>query len=196
MVKRIGGVVMVLALLALGAVSAACSAASPTPRPFEGSADGYASYGYGEGSGTDGLSNVLGCNVDLPVDEFYKVTTFTSADGTADDLGAVHLEFDHCPGNTGMDQGQIAFVTDNGDVLYGEYQGTYEADGAHASIEFKANSSTGTCYLLNDVACASTGRFANATGEATVIADAYPGDPSDPFVPWPWHGTWTGTLSY
>ena len=199
-VKRSGVVMVVVALLVLMAIPAALAGREGEDRPFKGDAVGFATYGFtdaaGQGAGTDGLANVLNCNVDLDVPDFFKVTTFTSADGTASHLGRVHLEFVHCPGPAGPGQGQLAIVAANGDVLYGEYTGTYEEDGIYLAIEFMGESSTGNCFLLNDVACESTGRFAGATGEATMIADAVPGDESDPFVPWPWWGDWTGLLSY
>ncbi len=195
MTKHLGMLLAVFALV-MSTAAPATAGTKGTDRPFKGTATGFALYGYGENGGTDGLGNVLDCNIDSEVPDFYKVTTFTSADGTASHLGRVHMEFVHCPGLNGPGQGQLGIVAANGDVLYGEYTGTYEEDGAHLTVEFMAESSTGYCYLLNDVPCESTGRFADVEGEATMLADAYPGDPDDPFVPWPWWGRWTGSLSY
>lgn len=197
MFMRIFTTVIGLALLLTAGAPTAVASASGADRPFAGSIVGHAMFGYGDGGGTPGLSNVLGCNMDLPPElELMKVTSFTSADGTAHHLGRVHVEFDHCPDFTGMTQGQVAFVAADRDVLYGEYTGTYTEDGASLAITFRHASSTGACHLLNGVGCESTGRFANAEGGATMIAFTYPGDENDPFIPWPWWATWTGTLSY
>lgn len=195
MVKRIGLVVAAAALLALAPV--ATTAAGGMTVPLRGSVDGFALYGYGEDQGTNGLGNVLDCNINLGDEfDFYKVTTFTAADGTMSHLGRVHVAAAHCPTPAGPTQGQIALVAANGDVLYGEYTGTYEEDGTHVAVTFMGSSSTGACYLLDGVACESTGRFEDAVGQATMVADAYPGDENDPFVPWPWWATWMGSLSY
>ena len=197
MVKRMGIAIAVLALLLVTVAPATTADTGGTNRPFTGSAVGFASFGYRDGEGTDGLSNVLDCNEELPPEfDFFKVTTFTSGDGTASHLGSFHFEAVHCPGLERPTQGQVAFVAANGDVLYGEYEGVYEEDGVYTYTTFMSESSTGACYLLHGVPCRSTGRFAGATGTATSVADAYPGDENDPFVPWPWWGNWTGLLSY
>jgi hypothetical protein len=200
MLKRYGVWLMLVTLFMAMAVPAAVAGPKGTDRPMQGAATGSASYGFtapdGSGAGTDGLANVLECNIELDVPDFYKVTTFTSADGTVSHLGKTHLEFAHCPGPTGPYIGQLALVAANGDVLYGEYTGTYEEDGVHLDIEFMAESTSGECPLLNGVVCESTGRFAEAAGTATMIADAVQGDPDDEFVPWPWWGELIGELSY
>jgi hypothetical protein len=200
MFKRYSALLAVIALLMMFAVPAAFAGPKGADRPFKGAATGSASYGFtapdGSGAGTDGLANVMNCNVELDVDDYYKVTTFTTGYGDVSHLGESHLEFAHCPGPVGPYSGQMAIVAANGDVLYGEYTGTYEDDGVHIDVEFMSESSSGACHLLNDVPCESTGRFEGATGEASMIADAVPGDESDPFVPWPWWADWAGTLSY
>ncbi len=112
-------------------------------------------------------------------------------------LVAIHLESAHCPGLEGPVGGQMALVAANGDVLYGEYSGAYAEDGIHVFLEFLPEITEGACVLLNDTPCESTGRFADASGEVEMIADAMPTDPDDDFVPWSWWATWTGgELSY
>lgn len=199
MLKRYGVWLMAVALLMAMAIPSAMAGPMGTERTLTGGATGYAVYGFtaadGTGAGTDGLANVLECNVDFDVPDFYKVTTFTSAEGIIRHMGKSHLEFAHCPGPAGPYSGQLALVAANGDVLYGEYAGTYEDDGVYLDVEFMGESSTGACHLLND-ACESTGRFTGASGEATMVADAVPGDESDPFVPWLWWGELIGEVTY
>ena len=213
MLKRYGVWLTAVTLFMAMAVPAAVAGPKGTDRPISGHATGFALFGANQpGGGTDGLLNVFDCDeaAGLPADypyppdvtpeqfrAFFQVTTFTSADGSMSHLGRIHMEAVHCPGLMGPVNGQIAFEAANGDVLYGEYNGTYEEDGVYLDIEFMAESSFDRgCYLLNDMPCESTGRFAEATGTATMIADAVPGSEDDDFVPWPWWGEWIGQLSY
>jgi hypothetical protein len=188
-----------IALLVLAVVPAAVAGPKGTDRPFKGAATGEAWYGYGDGEGTFGLSNVFDCDEaadseDEEFRDFFRVTTFTSADGRASHMGKVHMEFAHCANPfTGPVDGQLAIVAANGDVLYGEYNGTPEGILVTFMPEKTARA---TCELLNDVPCESTGRFADASGTALMQADAEPGDPEDLYVPWPWWGDWTGRISY
>jgi hypothetical protein len=189
-----------IALMIMAVVPAALAGPRGTDRPFKGDATGHAVYGAGEGEGTDGLSNVFDCDegegLDPEVREFFQVTTFTSADGTASHMGRVHMEFAHCPNPfVGPVGGQLAIVAANGDVLYGEYEGKGEA-GIEVTFLPEKTDARDTCELLHDVACESTGRFADASGTAILFADAMPGDESDLFVPWIWWGSWEGLLSY
>lgn len=164
------------------------SDASTTDHVFEGVVTGVSQFG-GEGN-HDGLSNVMECNETEDVPDYFKVTTFTSADGTADDLGPVHLEMAHCNSDLGPTSGQLALVTENGDTIYGEYTGTYEGDATIVTIEFMPESTQGDCYLLDDVACESTGSFADVSGTAEMSVVVTQEDP-DPFVPWPAEAEWT-----
>lgn len=189
-----------IALLVLAVVPAALAGPKGTVRPFKGSATGEALYGYEDGQGTDGLSNVFDCDEGegLPpeIRDFFRVTTFTSADGVASHLGKVHMEFAHCanPYIEGPVDGQLGIVAANGDVLYGEYHGT--TDGILVTFLPEKSSARPTCELLNGVPCESTGRFADASGTALLQADAEPTDPDDLLVPWLWWGNWKGEISY
>jgi hypothetical protein len=188
------GIMMGIVIL-LAAAPAASAGPHGTDRPFKGEATGYALYG-AEGGGTDGLENVFDCDeaAGTEAEEFFQVTTFTTADGIASHLGKVHMEFAHCPGFEGPVDGQLGIVAANGDVLYGEYQGMGD-EGILVTFlpELQTRSS---CELLNEVPCASTGRFADVSGTAWLYADAVPGDEFDLFVPWPWWGNWVGSLDY
>lgn len=175
----------------------ACSSSGATDHPFDGSSTGTAQFG-GEGN-HDGLVNAKACNEDQDVDDYYKVTTYSSSDGTETELGPVHIESAHCNSPDGPQSGQIAFVTDNGDVLFGEYVGGGEATGTGdpTIVTFMATTTQDQCYLLNDVACQSTGRFENASGTVTWVGFPTMTDSSDPFIPWSFNSMWSGgTVSY
>jgi hypothetical protein len=88
----------------------------------------------------------------------------------------------------------LGIVAANGDVLYGEYEGIGD-EGIVVTFN-PATSARDSCELLNNVPCENSGRFSDATGTARLFADAMPGDEDDLFVPWPWWGNWTGTLTY
>ena len=104
------------------------------------------------------------------------------------------MEFAHCPNPfTGPVDGQLAIVAANGDVLYGEYNGTEDGILVTFMPERMARPS---CELLNGVPCEGTGRFADASGTALLEADAMPSDETDLFQPWTWWGSWHGSLSY
>jgi hypothetical protein len=199
--RRRGAVLVgIIALVIMAVVPAALAGPRGTDRPFKGSATGHALYGYGDGQGTNGLSNVFDCDegVGLPeeVRDFFRVTTFTSADGNASHMGRIHMEFAHCPNpDTGPVDGQLAIVAANGDVLYGEYNGMGE-DGILVTFLPGKTSARPSCELLNGVPCESTGRFADASGTAVLFADAMPSDEADLFLPWTWWGDWKGLLSY
>lgn len=185
----------VAAFLALGA--GGCASTGPTAHPFEGSTTGTAQFG-GEGN-HDGLVNAKACNEDQDVEDYYKVTTYTSSDGTDVELGAVRVETAHCNSPQGPQSGQIAFVTEGGDVLFGEYTGGGDAGGAGdpTQVTFLPTTTQGQCYLLNDVGCESTGQFENASGTVTWVGVATPTDEADPFVPWSFESRWSGgTVSY
>jgi hypothetical protein len=189
-----------ICVLALGAGAGA--APHGTDRPFQGSATGIAQFG---GAGNhDGLTNAkecdLGAGLDLPdeVVEFLQVTTYSSSDGNASLLGKVHVETAHCPSPFGPRSGQMAIVAANGDVLFGEYEGEYAEDGSGdpTYVTFVAQTTQDQCYLLNDVPCRSTGRFADVSGTVTMRVWAAPTD-EDPFVPWSFATSWTGeSLAY
>jgi hypothetical protein len=200
MQRRILVLLIGLALLMLAAVPTALAGPNGTDRPFRGAASGEVLYGYEDGLGTYGLSNVFDCDEgkDLPEEwaDYFRVTTFASTTGTASHLGRVHLEFAHCPHpETGPVDGQLGMVAANGDVLYGEYDG--REDGS-ILITFlpEMTEARPLCGLLNDVPCESTGRFAEASGTTILEFGAEPSDEEDLFQPWSWWGNWRGEISY
>ncbi len=161
---------------------------------FEGSAAGIAQFG-GDGN-HDGLTNAKACNETEDVSDYYKVTTYTSFDGSAVPLGPVHIEMVHCNTETGPVSGQAAFVTVSGGVVYAEYTGRYVGDTTVVDLTFMPANSQTECYLLGEIACESTGRFAAASGAANLSVTVTQED-SDPFVPWPAEVEWTdGILGY
>ena len=191
MINRWVTMFVAAALLVLAVAPAALAGPNETDRPIKGTLTGTVQFG-GVGN-PDGLANTMGCNPGAPA--FFQVTTFTSADGHTSHLGKTHLESAHCNTPTGPAQGQMAFVAANGDVLYAEYYGVYTDDGLEAYVEF-AESSTGVCHLLNDVPCASTGRFAGSTGSVVMHNEVMQTDPDDPWIPWNFWGTFGGRISY
>lgn len=201
--RRVPIVLIGVVLLMLTVVPAALAGPNGANRPFKGSATGQALYGYEEGQGTNGLSNVFECDEGssvpgLPeeVRDFFRVTTFASATGVASHLGRVQMEFAHCPHPvTGPVDGQLSIVAANGDVLYGEYDGREDGIILVTFLPEKTDARP-SCELLNGVPCESTGRFAAASGTAILQADAAPTDEEDLFQPWSWWGDWRGTISY
>jgi hypothetical protein len=175
----------------------ACSAAEPQEATLEGELTGIVQFG-GEGN-SDGLVNAKACNEDRDVDDYYKVTTYSSAEGQAGDLGTVRIELAHCNSPDGPQQGQIGIVTEGGEELFGEYSAEY--DGAPIDITFMAETSQDACYLLGaddgDIECRGTGVFSEAEGTAALRVSAAQTDPSDPFVPWSFDAEWVdGTVTY
>jgi hypothetical protein len=191
MIKRSSILMLAIALLVLAAVPAAIAGPKGTDRPIKGEAAGFVQFG-GEGN-PDGLINAKGCNPGAPV--FFQVTTYTSADGIASHLGTMHLESAHCNTPIGPAEGQMAFVAANGDVLYAEYHGQYEAEGMRVFVDFKPANTMSACYLLNDVPCESTGRFGDAIGSVVMLAGVEQTD-EDPFVPWLFWSEFAGEVSY
>lgn len=203
MQRRILVLLIGLALLMMAVVPAALAGPNGTDRSFKGAASGEALYGYGDGEGTYGLSNVFDCDEgayleeeDPDVAEFFRVTTFASVTGTASHMGRVHLEFAHCPHpETGPVAGQLGIVAANGDVLYGEYHGLPD-ESIIVTFLPEMTEARPFCGLLNDVPCESTGRFAEASGTTILEFGAEPSDEEDPFQPWSWWGNWRGEISY
>lgn len=191
-----------LLILVSGAfLVASCSS---TPRAetatLAGSLTGQVEFG---GNGNhDGLVNAMGCNEDKDVDEYYKVTTYTTLTGEAGDLGSVTVEMAHCNSDAGPVSGQAALMTDNGDVLYADYDGLYGA-GTNGEdqvvLTFAPQTTQSQCYLLGSDdstdSCRSTGQFESATGTATMLVTASQTD-ADPFIPWTADATWeNGTVT-
>ena len=126
--------------------------------------------------------------------ECSEVTTVTDSFGKATHMGRTESLWSHCPDEDSDHEpsdGRITLIAANGDELYGVYD--YPAIDDGSPIVFNGG----------------TGRFANATGEATVVYDVIPVfvegcdiDSEDPFpcmdfsVPWQWSSTLTGTISY
>lgn len=184
-------------LAAVALASAGCSSDGATQEStLEGTLTGNVQFG-GEGN-QDGLVNAKACNEDQDVDDYYKVTTYTSLEGEAGDLGTVRVETAHCNSPTGPQDGQIAIVTEDGDELFGEY--STEADGQPIAITFMSETTQDECYLLGaddgEVECRGTGRFAEADGSADLSVSVTQTD-SDPFVPWDASARWVdGTVTY
>ena len=128
------------------------------------------------------------------------MTTYTSSVGTETELGSVHVESAHCNSPDGPQSGQIAFVMEDGDVLFGEYVGGGETDipgGDPTVVTFMSATTQDQCYLLNGVACESSGRFAKASGTVAWVGIPNMTDPSDPFIPWSFESSWSsGTVTY
>ena len=187
-----------IAMLAAAALAlAGCSSASATQEStLEGTLTGNVQFG-GEGN-QDGLVNAKACNEDEDVDDYFKVTTYTSLEGEAGELGAVRVQMPHCNSPSGPQDGQIAIRTEDGDQLFGEYSS--EADGQPIAITFMSQTTQDGCYLLGaeegEVECSRTGRFADAEGSAGMSASATQ-TAADPFVPRDASGRWVdGTVAY
>lgn len=192
MTKRSSLVILGIALLAAIAIPAALAGSKGTDRPIKGDLTGLVQFG-GEGN-HDGLTNVKKCNPEGPA--YVQVTTFTSADGQVSHLGKTHVESAHCNSPDGPVDGQMAFVAANGDVLYGEYDGRYTEDDIEGYVTFMPTNTKDACYLLNDVPCESTGRFARASGSVVMHNIAMPADENDVFIPWLFWGEFEGSVSY
>jgi hypothetical protein len=197
-VKIMTGLTAGAAALAVGVLAlAGCSSGSGTKESaLEGTLTGMVRFG-GEGN-HDGLVNAKACNEDEDVDDYYKVTTYTSLEGEAGDLGAVQVQTAHCNSPKGPQDGQIAILTEDGDQLFGEY--STEADGQPIAITFMSRTTQDECYLLGadegEVECRGTGRFAAAQGSAAMSVSVTQTD-ADPFVPWDASARWVdGTVTY
>ena len=187
-----------VAVLVAGALAlAGCSSAGATQESsLEGTLTGNVQFG-GEGN-QDGLVNAKRCNEDEDVDDYYKVTTYTSLEGEAGDLGTVRVRMAHCNSPNGPQDGQIAILTEDGDLLFGEYSA--EADGQPIAIAFMSQTTQDECYLLGAddgaVECGGTGRFAEAEGSADMSVSVTQ-TAADPFIPWDASGRWVdGTVAY
>lgn len=169
-------------------IVAACSSGAAT-ETLEGTLAGDVQFG-GEGN-HDGLVNAKECNEDQDVDDYFKVTTYTTLQGEAGDLGTVEVRMAHCNSPQGPQDGQIAVLTDADDVLFGEYAA--EADGDPVRITFMAATTQDQCYLLGaddgQVECRGTGRFVDAEGSAELLVAVSQTD-DDPFVPWDATALW------
>ena len=191
-------ILAIVLCLAMMLIPAASAGPNGTDRPFKGTATGILQFGAVDNP--DGLLNVKDCDeANVPgippeVVAFFQVTTFTTADGIASHLGKIHLEAAHCPNPfVGPVGGQMAFIAANGDVLYSEYYGTGPTS---VHMDFLAENTQDECYLLNDVPCRSTGRFADVAGQAEQTVEFEQTDPDNPFVPWSFWADWMGELSY
>ena len=187
-----------IAMLAAAALAlAGCSSDGATQEStFDGTLTGNVQFG-GEGN-HDGLVNAKACNEDEDVDDYYKVTTYTSLEGEAGELGVVEVQMAHCNSPNGPQDGQIAVITEDGDLLFGEYSS--EADGQPIAITFMSETTQDECYLLGaeggEVECGGTGRFADAEGSADMSVNPVQ-TAADPFVPWDASAQWVdGTVTY
>jgi len=121
-------------------------------------------------------------------DQCEGITTLVDdASGEDPDLGSITTNWAHCPEDNAVDDGRMTIVDDNGDEVRGTYD--YPRIDGGAPITFEGG----------------TGRFAEATGTATII---YSVDitlredcdqATDPFMCLtnsPWTATLTGTVNY
>jgi len=129
-----------------------------------------------------------------------EVTTVTNAFGKATHMGRTALMSSHCPAQDSEHErydGRLTLTAANGDRLYAMYD--YPAIDEGDPVIFNGG----------------TGRFKNATGQATWVYDVMPVlldeelwdeagcvNPEEDFacldfsVPWQWSSTLTGTISY
>lgn len=161
------GVIAGAVLLALTVATGALSEAGGTDRPFKGSL-------VGEAWTVPDSTCPLG------------VRTMSEGSGVASHLGSISMVSDHCFALPNLDTGgHQTIVAANGDELHMTYEGTSDP-----AIPVPGEIITVT---TEGVIVGGTGRFANATGEAHVIALVT-------FIGfglrWPVTWTWEGTISY
>lgn len=120
-------------------------------------------------------------------DQCQVVTTMTEATGEDPDLGPITTTWAHCPEDDVVDDGRMSIVADNGDELLGTYDYPEIDNGSPITFD------------------GGTGRFAEATGTATVVYDVDltfrdDCDPeTDPLMCLtnsPWTATLSGTVNY
>ena len=168
--KKLFGMVLLLAALTVFGVSAAVADTGGSDRPFTGTIVGSATF---------------------PLDATCPFTgrrTWSEASGTASHLGLVTMVSNHCtPPANAITGGHMTFVAANGDELHMTYSGTCSAP------PFPPVGAALTCSTDN-VIVGGTGRFADATGEAQITALVT--NAGFGVEEWPATWTWHGTLSY
>ncbi len=120
-------------------------------------------------------------------DQCQVVTTMTEATGEDPNLGSITTTWAHCPEDDVVDDGRVTITDSDGDELYGTYDYPEIDNGSPITFD------------------GGTGRFAEATGAATVVYDVEltfrdDCDPdTDPLMCLtnsPWTATLTGTVNY
>lgn len=167
-IRRWSGLLALVALLMVAAGTAAATPAT-TARPFAGFVVGSSNW----------YSNPLGCEA--------GATTITEASGRTTGMGSVDLHMAHCPQSDVTFAGDFVLVAANGDELHGTYAGTGDlTPEAPVGSWFH-----GTGVMLFDPDT-STGRFAGATGQATIVMAMLFEGYEDP--EWPGYWAWFGHL--
>ncbi len=187
MLRRWSIGLIVAALAALAMAPAALAGPKGTDRPFKATMSGYAHW---EWPG----AHPSGC---------LEVTTVTESPGNATQLGKIMSYWSHCPAEADNDaDGFIRLVAANGDELRGTYDYGPEVENPDGSFTM----------LIPVTWTGGTGRFAAATGTATItygvvprFCEPGPGNPLcmevgggvglDLGVPWPWWGTLEGRIN-
>lgn len=159
------------AIVGLLAVPMASAGTGGTDRPFEATLAGAVTFAFPDSCPSSGC------------DEF---TTLADLTGEASHLGRVVVHMSHHPYDLEDPlDGEMTMTAANGDKLYGVYD--YGPEPLVATF-------TG-----------GTGRFAHASGTVVITYEVIPQfqEPPcrfefclSPYVPWPWSGTMTGTISY
>ena len=167
--KKLLGVAVLLAAFAAFGVTAATADTGGTDRPFTGTLVGSAT-----------VAPDANCPIGL--------RTVSEGAGTGSHLGFVSMTSSHCtPVANEIGPGHMTLVAANGDELHMTYSGTCSAP------PFPPVGETITCTTDNAIV-GSTGRFANATGEARMTGLVTWTGFGAPVLPATW--TWDGTLSY
>jgi hypothetical protein len=137
-------------------------------RPFIGSAKGAAFFD---------LSNPRGCVAGF--------TTITNAKGTASHLGLSSFHAEHCVMPDGGMTGSLVLTAADGDEVHGTYTGGSTAPGQIGEPIHVAAAI---------VISGGTGRFLNASGEASMTATiTFEGFDR---LTWPGTWEWSGSISY
>ncbi|NNC92989.1 MAG: hypothetical protein HKN80_10910, partial [Acidimicrobiia bacterium] len=169
----------IIALLLLGLFLMPASAvAADMEGDFTGTAVGEAAFD---------LANSSGCPTPEDTPPGFGITTITDAAGTAGSGGAVSLHSVHCPLATGgITSGQMTFTMANSDEIHGTYTGT--------ATPIPPNIGDPILVTINIALNGGTGRYAHASGAATLDAELVFEGLED--LAWPWEASWTGTVSY
>lgn len=177
--RRIQFLIGMAALVSLLLVSAASAGRGGADRPFTARLTGAVTFAIGPGVAPSYCGGF---------------TTNTHASGQVSHLGRVEVVTSHCPMDVdNQHDGYMTMTAANGDELYGTYDYTGESDN--------------TLWIT---ITGGSGRLAEASG---TIFEAYapvpqflPSPPCNPetdifgclnpYVPWPWSATMSGTISY
>lgn len=173
--RRVWVLIFATALIALLLAPMASAGKGGTDRPFTASFVGQATFTFPDSCPSSGC------------DEF---TSVADATGPASHLGWASYHSTHHPYDfTNPLDGAVTITAANGDTLFGVYDYDLFSESPGVLVTFVGG----------------TGRFADATGTAILTYDTTPQfqEPPcrfdyclNPYVPWPWSATLTGTISY